>query len=245
MQAAEKAVAQSNREISGYQVASISMTADRIAHYQQVTGGQQDQPHTDESDQPAHPPVDCFQGVMPRMNTSLPLSGRDGLLLGHQHVSSSWNVQQCCWSRQLYLPWVWTSCACPHILSTSVYMHQTHAMCTHGKYALMVFVTCVIDIALHVCDSKMTRSHPDINMYIQIAGPVKPCNRACSLPYGPWWPDALHNGRLVQSTPSPLWLLAPRASWCAACPTTATTATVTTNDAEHGPAACYCTIIFA
>ena len=82
-QAAEKAVAQSNREISGYQVASISMTADRVAHYQQVTGGPRDQSTIDDTDQTG--PARSLQSLLPHLNTSLPLSDR---MHGHQQVSS-------------------------------------------------------------------------------------------------------------------------------------------------------------
>lgn len=94
LQAAEKAVAQSNREISGYQVASISMTADRIAHYQQVTGGSQDQPMADDKDQAGPPLALTLQALLPHLSTSLPLAGREGLLHGHQQVRTLHNLSE-------------------------------------------------------------------------------------------------------------------------------------------------------
>ncbi|KAL3141690.1 hypothetical protein ABBQ32_004377 [Trebouxia sp. C0010 RCD-2024] len=65
--AAEKAVAQSNREISGYQVASISMTADRIAHYQQVSGGGDELQRMFQDIEPAHPFALSLQGLFPHL----------------------------------------------------------------------------------------------------------------------------------------------------------------------------------
>ena len=90
-QAAEKAVAQSNREINGYQVASISMTADRIAHYQQVIGGEELQRVLQE---PAHPFALSLQGLFPQLaaaQTQQPgLSALgESMVLDHQTVGSA------------------------------------------------------------------------------------------------------------------------------------------------------------
>lgn len=89
-QAAEKAVAQSNREISGYQVASISMTADRIAHYQQVSGGGEELQRMFQDIEPAHPFALSLQGLLPQLasaqaqQANLSALGAQNLMLSHQ-----------------------------------------------------------------------------------------------------------------------------------------------------------------
>lgn len=88
--AAEKAVAQSTREISGYQVASISMTADRVAHYQQVSGGGEEIRRMFQDIEPAHPFALRLQGLFPHLtvapvqHASLTALGADDVVLGHQ-----------------------------------------------------------------------------------------------------------------------------------------------------------------
>ncbi|KAL0048522.1 hypothetical protein WJX82_005027 [Trebouxia sp. C0006] len=88
--AAEKAVAQSNREISGYQVASISMTADRIAHYQQVAGGGEEIQRMFQDIEPAHPFALSLQGLLPQLaaaqaqQAGLSALAADNIVLGHQ-----------------------------------------------------------------------------------------------------------------------------------------------------------------
>ena len=116
-QAAEKAVAQSNREISGYQVASISMTADRIAHYQQVAGGQPEgHPPPQGFDQPLPAPTMNFEAMMPHFNPGmslpggLPAPGLDRQLSNHQQVSLF--PMQC-------LSWQQCVRCCPHCKSAS------------------------------------------------------------------------------------------------------------------------------
>ena len=91
-QAAEKAVAQSNREISGYQVASISMTADRIAHYQQVSGGGEELQRMFQDIEPAHPFALSPPGLLPQLasaqaqQANLSALGAQNLMLSHQQV---------------------------------------------------------------------------------------------------------------------------------------------------------------
>ncbi|KAL0042907.1 hypothetical protein WJX79_003293 [Trebouxia sp. C0005] len=88
--AAEKAVAQSNREISGYQVASISMTADRVAHYQQVAGGGEEIQRMFQDIEPAHPFALSLQGLLPQLaavqaqQAGLPALAADNIVLEHQ-----------------------------------------------------------------------------------------------------------------------------------------------------------------
>ncbi|DBA89087.1 TPA: hypothetical protein ACH3X1_016264 [Trebouxia sp. C0004] len=88
--AAEKAVAQSNREISGYQVASISMTADRIAHYQQVAGGGEEIQRMFQDIEPAHPFALSLQGLLPQLaavqaqQADLSALAAENIVLGHQ-----------------------------------------------------------------------------------------------------------------------------------------------------------------
>lgn len=82
LQAAEKAVAQSNREISGYQVASITLTEDRSSHYQQkgaaaAGSGSEEQPGALEGGQQHQqvynlPPLGMLGGV-PNLGATLAL----------------------------------------------------------------------------------------------------------------------------------------------------------------------------
>ena len=63
------------------------MTADRVAHYQQVTGGPRDQSTIDDTDQTG--PARSLQSLLPHLNTSLPLSDR---MHGHQQVSTCYST---------------------------------------------------------------------------------------------------------------------------------------------------------
>ena len=134
-QAAEKAVAQSNREISGYQVASISMTADRVAHYQQVTGGPRDQPMVDDTDQPGH--ALSLQSLLPHLTTSLPLPGR---MHGHEQVSFCWLLGH------------------PGATSVLCMLDDRHMWCAHFQHCrlYLIFLSwyqclCCVVSAIHIC----------------------------------------------------------------------------------------------
>lgn len=88
--AAENAVAQSSREIGGYPVASISMTADRIAHYQAVSGGGEEIQQMFQDVEPAHPFAVSLLSLFPQLaaiqsqQAGLPAMGADSITHGHK-----------------------------------------------------------------------------------------------------------------------------------------------------------------
>lgn len=92
LQAAENAVAQSSREIGGYPVASISMTADRIAHYQAVSGGGEEIQQMFQDVEPAHPFAVSLLSLFPQLaaiqsqQAGLPAMGADSITHGHKQV---------------------------------------------------------------------------------------------------------------------------------------------------------------
>ena len=76
------------------------MTADRIAHYQQVSGGGEELQRMFQDIEPAHPFALSLQGLVPQLaaaqaqQTALPALG-DNLVLGHQQVGLAAQMGNC------------------------------------------------------------------------------------------------------------------------------------------------------